>query len=73
MKKIEIEVFTEAFQIKMDYSYWVIIYSEDDESNMRAVVWYDHEKQELQDGLMDFKPFIIEGKMIGWSQIPFFI
>jgi len=72
MEKIEIEILTTAFQIKMYCSYWVIIYAVSEENEkLSYVAWYDFDIQELQDPCNNFEKLIISGKMIGWSEIPF--
>ena len=71
MNKIELEVLTTAFQIEMEKSWWVIVWSESEDQDHKAVFWWNHEKKQLQDSLNDFDAAEIVGKMIGWAKIPF--
>jgi len=67
---IKVEVFTTAFQIELDHSQFVILFSKDEENIYRLVSWYDHELGTLKD------PFNgnyseVHGIMTGWAKIPF--
>ena len=73
IKTIQLEVFTTAFQIEMNQSDFVIVYSRDTENNYyKKICLWNHFEQQLQE-IKDFKtPAIIHGKIIGWSKIPYF-
>lgn len=74
MKKIEVEVFTTAFQMEMDESGFVIVYFMNDREDLdfyRYVLWWDDDEQQLQDPFT-LEAFYPEYKMTGWSMIPFY-
>jgi hypothetical protein len=71
MKTIELEVLTTAIEIEMDENDFVLIFSEDEDSDYRAVVWWDNESKVLECPFTSNR-FVCRGKMIGWAKIPFY-
>lgn len=71
MKTIELEVLTTAFQIEMDSSDYVIVYSKSEEDVYSQVFWWNHEMNTIED-TFDQTPAEITGKMTGWSKVPFY-
>ena len=71
MKTIELEILTSAFQIELDVSQFVLVYSEDEDDIYTMICYWNNEEQFLQDPFTDenAKP---KGKVIGWSQIPYY-
>jgi hypothetical protein len=71
MKTIELEILTTAFQIELDVSQFVLVYSQDEDDIYTMICYWNHEEQFLQDPFTDqnAQP---NGKVIGWSQIPYY-
>lgn len=72
MEKIELEVYKTALQIELDESDFVIVFSKDGDDYYKMIAFWDKENQQLQDILDTQSPAIYNGKMIGWSKIPFY-
>jgi hypothetical protein len=69
-KFVKVEILKTAFQIELDSSQFVILFSKDDDNIYRLVSWYDHESGTLKD------PFNgnysqVYGTITGWAKIPY--
>ena len=71
MITIELEVSTNAFQIELNDSQFILVYSKDDEDVYTLICWFDFENQQLEDAIT-LEPADYKGKMIGWSKIPYY-
>jgi hypothetical protein len=69
--KIEIPVLSTAFQIELDSSQFILVYSTDEDDIYTMICYWTHEEQFLENPFTN-ENALPKGRVLGWSKIPYY-